>query len=149
MEKKFLTSFSKIFWDQNPPKMGRCHSNWIIILFFIHLNGFGVEKVEESTHRTIFTSGTQFRKTRFETFQECFEASNDVFWGKNLSLKNRTFSCYSTHRYISNGARLTSIEVRMQKLCHSKVDLPVSTPIVCEDATLASLFMENGLAMCF
>jgi len=61
--------------------MGRCDPNWIIILFFIHLDAFGVEKVEESAHGTIFTDGTQFGKTRFETFQENFDASNDVFWG--------------------------------------------------------------------
>ena len=55
--------------------------NWIIILFFIHIDAFGVEKVEESTHRTVFTGGTQYDETRFVTFQEHFEASNNVFLG--------------------------------------------------------------------
>lgn len=32
--------------------------NWIIILFYIHLDTFGVEKVEESAHGTLFTGGT-------------------------------------------------------------------------------------------
>jgi len=50
-----------------------------MILFFIHLDAFGVEKVEELAHVTVFTGGTQFGKTRFETFREHFEASNDIF----------------------------------------------------------------------
>ena len=70
----------KAFGDQNPPKMGRCDLNWIIIFFVIHLDTFGVEKGEESSHRTVFTRGTQFGKMRSETFWECFEASNNVFW---------------------------------------------------------------------
>jgi len=52
----------------------------IIILFFIHLDAFRVEVVEESTHGTVFINWTQFGKTRSRTFQECFEASNDTFW---------------------------------------------------------------------
>lgn len=55
--------------------------DWIIILFYIHLNAFRVENVEESTHRTIFTGGIQVGKTHFETFRELFEASNDIFLG--------------------------------------------------------------------
>ena len=64
----------KAFGDKNPPKMGRFYPNWIILFIFIHLNAFGVEKVEESSHETMFTGRTQFGKTRFETFQVCFEA---------------------------------------------------------------------------
>jgi len=43
--------------------MGRCDPNWITILLFIHIDAFGVEKVEELAHETVFTSGTQFGKT--------------------------------------------------------------------------------------
>lgn len=35
------------FGDQNPPKMGRCDLDWIIILFSIPLNAFRVGKMEE------------------------------------------------------------------------------------------------------
>ena len=41
--------------------MGRCDMDWIIF-FFIHLDAFGVEKVEELAHGTVFTDGTQFGK---------------------------------------------------------------------------------------
>ena len=36
--------------------------NWIIILFFIHLNEFGVKKVEQLAHGTIFTGRTILEK---------------------------------------------------------------------------------------
>ena len=52
--------------------------NWIIMFFVIHLDAFGVEKVDESSHGTIFTSGTQFGETGSETFQVHFEASNNL-----------------------------------------------------------------------
>ena len=68
----------KSFGDQKPPKMGRCDLNWIIILFSIHLDVFGVEKREESTHETFFTEKTQFGETKSKTLWECFEASNDI-----------------------------------------------------------------------
>jgi len=67
--------------DQNPRKMGRCDPNWIIILFFIHIDAFEVEEVERSAHRTIFTNGTQFGETGSKTFSEHFEASEDLFGG--------------------------------------------------------------------
>ena len=34
--------------------MGICDPNWSIILFLIHLDAFKVEKMEESTHMTMF-----------------------------------------------------------------------------------------------
>jgi len=46
------------FGDQNPPKMGRCDLKFIIMLFFIHIDAFRVEKMEELVLRTIFTSDT-------------------------------------------------------------------------------------------
>ena len=67
------------FRDQKPLKMGRCDPDWIIILFAIHLDAFGMGKVEESAHETVFTGGTHFGKIGSETFREHFEASNDVF----------------------------------------------------------------------
>jgi len=58
----------KDFGDQKPAKMGSCDLNWIIILFSIHINVFGVEKVEDSAHVTIFTSGTSLAKRGLEPF---------------------------------------------------------------------------------
>jgi len=52
-----------------PPKMGRCDLDWIIILFFIHINAFRVEKVEESTHGTILLKiTTRNVKNRIKKF---------------------------------------------------------------------------------
>ncbi len=50
-------------------------------MFFIYIDAFRVKKVEESAHGIVFTGGTQFGKTGPETFQENFEASNNIFWG--------------------------------------------------------------------
>ena len=59
----------KSFGDQMPPKMGRCDLDWIIILFFIHINAFRVEKVEESTHGTILLKiTTRNVKNRIKKF---------------------------------------------------------------------------------
>ena len=114
------------------PKTFECcnsDSDWIIILFFIHLDAFGVEKWRNQLNGTVFTSGTQFGKTESETFQNHFEASNDVFRGKTLLLKHSAFSYDSTHIVLSNDTRMASIGVCMQKLCHSEVDLPIFTTI--------------------
>lgn len=54
--------------------------------FFIHIYAFKVEKMEESAHGAIFTSGIQFGKMGSETFRENFEASNDVIFVKKLLL---------------------------------------------------------------
>ena len=40
--------------------------------------------MEESTHGFISLGEIEFGKRRFETFRECFEASNDFFWGVKL-----------------------------------------------------------------
>ena len=129
----------KYFGAKTPPKMGRCDPNWIIMLFVIHLDAFGVEKLEDSTHETIFTSRTQFGKTHSETFYKSFEVLNNFFGGKTLSINSFTSSWYSTHREISNNAIIASIRVCMQKLGHSKVDLLVFTPIVWEDGMSAPI----------
>lgn len=50
-------------------------------IFLIYSDSFIVEKVEESTHMTIFTDMTHFDKLGTETFQKNFEALNDIFWG--------------------------------------------------------------------
>jgi len=57
---------------------------WFIILFFIHIDAFRVEKLEESTHKTIFTDGIQFDKVGFETFGEHFEESTTFSCGVKL-----------------------------------------------------------------
>jgi len=88
--------------------------DWIIKLFVIHINALTMEKVEESTLRTIFTSETQSGKLGSESFQEHFEASNDIFWGYNfVALVPHIFFLYSTHIGLSIGVRITSIKVCM------------------------------------
>lgn len=68
------------FGEKNPPKMGRCDLDWVIISFFIHLDAFRVEKVKELTHEIAFICKTKFGKIRSKTFLEHFEASNNIFW---------------------------------------------------------------------
>ena len=78
------------------------------------------------------------------------------FWGikrhflgfKRFFISHRTTSWYYTQRDISNGTRSAWIEVCMQKLCHSKFDLPIFTPIVRDDAASAPIIRGKGLAMC-
>jgi hypothetical protein len=53
--------------------------DWIIILFFIHINAFRVEKPEGISLQVHFNSRSQFGKLGFETFQSHFEALNDIF----------------------------------------------------------------------
>ena len=78
------------FWDQKPPKMGMCDLDWIIILLVRYLDAFQSGKSggisSTLSLRNIFTSGAQFGKLGLETFRECFEAPNDIFWGKSLLL---------------------------------------------------------------
>lgn len=111
----------KYFGNQNPSKMGRCDLDCIIILFFTHLDAFGVVKVEESSHGAIPTDGTQFGKTRSEPFGSILRHQMMLFWGKTLPLWHHTISCYSTHKLLSNNTRNASIEVYMKNVCHSKV----------------------------
>ena len=84
-EKVMIKAFESIIYtNKNHSQEGAQLVIWIGSLYFfsIHLNAFGVEKVEGSTHTNIFfTSRNQFGETQSETFQEGFEASNDVFWG--------------------------------------------------------------------
>jgi len=75
-----------------------------------------VEKLEESTHGTIFTGGTQFGKTGSKTFWSILRHQAKFFGGKTLSLWCSTIPCYSTHKDISNGTRSTSIEVSYAKV---------------------------------
>lgn len=65
--------------------------DWTIILVFIHVNAFRVEKVEESVHRTLFTSWNYFGKLGFESFWECFEASKTFFGVKIYEFKVQPF----------------------------------------------------------
>ena len=123
--------------------------NWIIILFVIHLDAFGVEKVEESAHRTIFTSGTSLAKRDLKLSESVLRHQTTFFGGKTFILNCNTFSCYSTHRELSNGIRIASIKLYMQKLCHSEVDLPVFTPIVREDAASAPIIHGKGASHMF
>lgn len=103
------------------------------------------EKWSNQLTRQFFTCGTQFGKIGSKTLWECFEVSNDVFWGgKIFPLSRRIFTCYSTHRDLSNGGRSESIRVCMQKLCHLEVDLPVFTPIIQEDVASAPIIHGKG-----
>lgn len=49
----------------------------IIILFVIHIDAFEVEKLEESTCRTIFPSKSKFGEFGSETFCRHLEALNE------------------------------------------------------------------------
>ena len=97
---KFSSPHSvKDFGDQIPPKWGGVFWIGSLYFFFIHQDDFRVEKVEELVHRTIFTDDTKFGKLGSKTFQEHFEASNDIFWGKTLFLWwNTFFLLFSTQR---------------------------------------------------
>lgn len=55
--------------------------NWIIILFFIHLDVFKEEKLEEPACGNNFVNGTQFGELGSETFYGHFEDLNGYFWG--------------------------------------------------------------------
>jgi len=70
-------------WDFHIPHLFHTPSmndpNWIIILFFIHLNAFFMEKVEESAHVTILNGGTHFGEIGSKNFRGHFEASKDIF----------------------------------------------------------------------
>ena len=138
----------KDFGDENPPKMGRCDLNWIIIFSVIHLNAFGVEKVEESSHGTVFTSETQFGEMGSEAFQERFETSNDVFSRKKFgALISHIFMLLYT-QISSNDIRSMLIGVCMQTLFYLEVHLHVFTPIDRDDVTPTPIIhRKKGLAM--
>lgn len=81
--------------------------DWIIILIFIHINAFRVEKVEDSIHKTILINVSQFGKLRFKTFRMQFEASNNIFGGKKLFSSETPPSTIRIHRYLSNISKIT------------------------------------------
>jgi hypothetical protein len=58
--------------------------DWIIILFFIYLDAFIVEKNGGINLQGHFNGRSNFGRLGFETFQSHFEASNGMFWGKNF-----------------------------------------------------------------
>jgi hypothetical protein len=66
-----------------------CYSSdldWIIILFFIYLDAFRVEKVGGIILQGHFSGRSQFGKLGSRTFRGHFEESNDIFfWVKNFS----------------------------------------------------------------
>jgi hypothetical protein len=77
--------------------MGRYDPDWIIILFFIYLDAFRVEKIGGINLQGHFSGRSQFGKLGFETFQSHFEASNDIFFGSKLSYNMLDPLIYSTH----------------------------------------------------
>jgi len=56
------------------------YPNWIIVLFFFHIDAFKVEKVEEKSHKT-----TKFGEFKCEIFRDHIKASNAAFWSKKKS----------------------------------------------------------------
>jgi hypothetical protein len=58
--------------------------DWIIILFFIYLDAFRVEKIGGIDLKGRFSGRSQFGKLGFGTFQSCFEALNSIFWGTGV-----------------------------------------------------------------
>lgn len=136
----------KYFGDQNPPKMGRCEMNWIIILFFTHIDAFGVEKVWESTHLTIFTDGAQFGETRSKTLWECFNAPNDFLGILFFPIQYYTLSCYSIDKYLSNDTRSVSIESVCKSYATQKLTFLFSHLQFERMPLQPQLFMGKGLA---
>jgi hypothetical protein len=64
--------------------MERYDLDWIIILFFIYLNLFRVEKNGGIDLQGHFSGRSQFGKLGSETFRGHFKASNDIFGVKNF-----------------------------------------------------------------
>ena len=67
-----------------------------------------------------------------ESFRGYFEVLNVIFWQKK---NNWTKVFHPSRRYLSNGARIASIGVRMKKLCLPRVVLPSSPPWYQVDST--------------
>jgi hypothetical protein len=55
--------------------------NSIIILFFVYVNPFRVEKIGGISLQGHFSGRSQFGKLGSGTFRGHFEASNDIFLG--------------------------------------------------------------------
>lgn len=68
------------------PTDGTLHdTNWIIIFFFIHIDAFGLEKVEESSHEKFFTGGRSLAKQASEP-SESILRYQPIFLGVNIYL---------------------------------------------------------------
>ena len=124
----------KYFGDQNPPKMGICDQNWIIICFSSISMNLECKKGRNKLTGPFLLAGPSLAKQGLKPSRSMLWHQTMFLEGKTLLVYFYTFSCYSTHRYLSNDVRSMSIRVRMKKLCHSEVDLPVLTPIIKEDA---------------
>jgi hypothetical protein len=61
--------------------MRRYDPNWIIVLFFIYIDAFKVEKIGGINLQSHFSGKSYFGKLGSETFGIHFEALNGVFWG--------------------------------------------------------------------
>jgi hypothetical protein len=64
--------------------MGRYDPEWIIILFFIYLDAFKMEKIGAINLQGHFSGRSQFGKLGFGTLQSHFEELNDIFWGSSV-----------------------------------------------------------------
>jgi hypothetical protein len=65
--------------------MGRYDLDWIIILFFIYLDAFRVEKLEESTCRVILVVGPNLENWGLKPSRAILRHKNDIFfWSKIL-----------------------------------------------------------------
>jgi len=136
--KNFLTSFNKSFFQMKTSQNGWLWSKFI--LFVIHR-----EKVEESTHRTIFTNGSKFGQLGSKTFWKQCEASNDIFGSKTLFLKSHIPSFYSTQIHVSNYANITSIGVHMERYATWKLTFLFQPPWFESMPCQTPLFMEKIL----
>jgi len=60
--------------------------DWIIILFFIYLDAFKVEKIGGISLQVHFSGRSQFGKLGSGTFRSHFEALNGFFRGCGVTL---------------------------------------------------------------
>lgn len=113
--------------------------NWINIFFSSISMHLEWKKLRNKLLGSFLLAGPSLAKQGLKPSGSVLRHETIFFWGKTLPLMRSTFSCYSTHIKLSTVARIVSIGVCMQNLCHSKVDLPIFTPIVREDAAPAPI----------
>jgi len=117
--------------------------DWIIILFSIHIDAFGVEKWRNQLTRPFFPAGHRLAKQDLKPSRSIL-THQTKFFGVKLGHSRTTPFHVVLHRDISNDARITSTRVCMQNLFHLEAGLPLYTPIVQEDAAKAPIIHGKG-----
>lgn len=105
------------------------------MFFFVHLNAFIVETIEESTHMTILFELPNLECWGLKHSWSSLRHHMEMLGVKLFHFLCITFFSYSTDRYFFNNARISLIRVCMKKLCHSEVFLTILTTILQQVAT--------------